>query len=210
MNYAVIALVLLQTIALHALAPRVVSQRRAEFGQILKSATPDTTRAQAIINELRTAKEERVALELDRDLQAYLAGIAQQPTKTEIIPAEPIVVEVPADQSGEVAALKQQLAEKERELASFKEEAERAKTESERAYAALEQAHKDTHDAAKRIKQLSLQVLDNVNASDAFLGQAQSAAQGDAGITETLDNIAQRHDALRNVRDELLGIALPA
>lgn len=210
MNYALIALLFCSAFT-HALAPRIVAQRRAEFAQILKSTTPNTTRAQAIIDELRSAKEERIALELDRDLQAYLARIAQQqPTKTEIIPAEPVIVEVPADQAGGVTALKQQLAEKEQEIAQLKTEAERAKTESTRAHTELQHLHKTTHDAAQRIKQLSLQVLDHVNATDAFLGQAQTAAHGDERMSKILGNITQQYDAMRNVRDELLNITLPA
>jgi chromosome segregation ATPase len=210
MNYALIAL-LFCSVVTHALAPRIVTQRRNEFAQTLKSATPNTSRAQAIIDELRSVKEERVALELERDLQAFLARTAQeQPTKTEIIPTEPVVVEVPADQAAEVTLLKQQLADKEQEVARLKEEAERAKTESTRARTELEQLHKTTHDAAQRIKQLSLQILDHVNAADAFLGQAQNAAHADERMSKILGNITQQYDAMRNVRDELLNITLPA
>lgn len=208
MNFAVIALIMLQTMFLQALTPRQVRQRSDEFTKILQSPTPDTGRAQVILNELRAAKEQSTAIKLDRDLQAYLAQ--QQPTRTEIIPAETVVVEVPAGQSGEVTALKQQLADKVQETTQLKAEAERVKTEHARLLADLEKTRKEMHEVAHRIKQLSLQVLDAVNATDASLGQLQNVTQGDERTTETLGNITQRYDAMRNLRNELLGIALPA
>jgi chromosome segregation ATPase len=229
MNNAVFAFLVIHIISLQAIAPRVVTQRRTEFAQIIKSATPDTARAQAIIAELRAAKEERIALELERDLQALLAQ--QQPLTTEIVQAEPTVITVPAEPSPELDALKQQLAQKEQafaaiqselaaaqeELATLKTEVTQAKEAAETAGAELtrkqtelDASRKEIHDSAHQLKQLSLQLLDHINNSNALLGQAQIAARDNHQIAGALEQIGRRFDAMSGMRDDLLNITLPA
>lgn len=169
MIYMLYACLIMQTVSLYALAPSGVRKLRTEFSTIVQQTPPDTHRAQQIIDELRTAKEMRVALELEKDLQKILLAITQQEQDKEVQAKK--IETTPTQQASTSAALQADM---------------------------------------QRLQQISLELIDKVNMTDALLGQAISAAHDNQEIKSILDQIAQQHDALRVQRDEIMRIALPS